>query len=206
MLRGQARVIFFVLTALASLSINASVARAHCDTMDGPVVTAAQAALAKGDVTPVLKWVKSEHEAEIRAAFDRALAVRKLSPEAKELADRYFFETLVRVHREGEGAPYEGLKPAGSEVSPAILGADRALEEGSVDSLAKMVSKDVEAGIRERFVRAQELKAKSETSVDAGRDFVAAYVEFIHYVERVHAVATGSASAHGEGHAGHAAK
>ena len=34
------------------------VARAHCDTLDGPVVTTAKAALEKGDVTPLLKWVR----------------------------------------------------------------------------------------------------------------------------------------------------
>jgi hypothetical protein len=32
------------------------IAGAHCDTLDGPVVMTAKAALEKGDVTPVLKW------------------------------------------------------------------------------------------------------------------------------------------------------
>src|SRR3990172_9984859 len=81
-------------------------AMAHCDGMDGPVVKAAQKALASGDVNLVLIWVQKEDEKEIREAFDRTLEVRKLSAEAKELADMYFFETLVRVHRIGEGAPY----------------------------------------------------------------------------------------------------
>jgi hypothetical protein len=47
---------------LVSLIIAMCVPRtvlAHCDTMDGPVVVAAKAALQEGDVTPVLKWVKS---------------------------------------------------------------------------------------------------------------------------------------------------
>jgi hypothetical protein len=43
--------------------------------------------------------------------FTKTLAVRKQSKEAKELADMYFFETLVRIHCAGEGAPYTGLKP-----------------------------------------------------------------------------------------------
>ena len=84
---------------------------AHCDTLDGPVVLDAKAALEKGDVTPVLKWVKKDNEKEIRKVFSHTLAVRKLNPEARELADHYFFETLVRVHRAGEGAPFTGLKP-----------------------------------------------------------------------------------------------
>ena len=92
---------------------------AHCDGMDGPVVKAAQAALAKGDVNLVLIWVRKNDETEIRQAFERTVNVRKLSPEAKELADTYFFETLVRIHRAGEGAPYTGLKPAGRDLGPA---------------------------------------------------------------------------------------
>src|SRR5262245_18395464 len=52
-----------------------SPARAHCDTMDGPVVVEARAALASGDVEPVLKWVPPEGEAVVREAFQRTLAV-----------------------------------------------------------------------------------------------------------------------------------
>ena len=104
--------------------------------MDGPVVKTAQAALEKGDVTPVLKWVKPEHEAEIRDAFQKTLAVRGLGKDARDLADKYFFETLVRLHREGEGAPYTGLKPAGA-VEPVMAASDKALEAGSVDELTQ---------------------------------------------------------------------
>ncbi|MGH8640573.1 MAG: DUF6448 family protein, partial [Burkholderiales bacterium] len=85
----------------------------HCDTLDGPVVTLARKALETGNVNHVLPWVRPEDEPEIRRAFDHALAVRKLGCEARDLADRHFFETLVRVHRAAEGAPYTGLKPAG---------------------------------------------------------------------------------------------
>src|SRR5512145_18046 len=93
---------------------------AHCDTLDGPVVKDARAALDSKDVTAVLKWVRQDKEAEIREAFQHALGVRALGSEARALADRFFFETLVRVHREGEGAPYTGLKPAGTAVDPGI--------------------------------------------------------------------------------------
>src|SRR5687768_5192543 len=81
-------------------------ASAHCDSLDGPVVKAAQQALASRDVRAVLIWVGAGDEAEIRSAFDQTLAVRELDPRARALADRYFFETVVRVHRAGEGAPY----------------------------------------------------------------------------------------------------
>jgi len=169
----------------------AGIAAGHCDTLDGPVVIAAKGALEKSDVTPVLKWVKKENEAETRGAFEKTLLVRAKGPEAKELADMYFFETLVRLHRAGEGAPYTGLKPAGSDLGPAVAEADKALEKGDVDALVKLLTRAVVAGIRQRFAQAVEAKKHAEESVEAGREFVAAYVEFVHYAERLFQDAVG---------------
>jgi hypothetical protein len=157
---------------------------AHCDTLDGPVVADARIALAKGDVTPVLKWVRGEDEKEIRETFSRTLAVRKLDPEAEKLADTYFFETLVRVHRAGEGAPYAGLKPAGT-VEPVVAKADQALEQGAVDELANTIAAHTEEGIRERFRQALETRKHAQDSVQAGREYVEAYVTYVHYVEGI---------------------
>jgi len=117
-------------------------AGAHCDSVDGPVVTAARLALAKGEVTPVLKWVTKDDEGEIRAVFQKTLRVRAKGPEAKELADRYFFETLVRMHRASEGEPYTGLKPAGA-VEPIIQAADQALEKGAAEPLVQHLTGQV---------------------------------------------------------------
>jgi hypothetical protein len=163
---------------------------AHCDTLDGPVVIAAKAALEKGDVTPVLKWVKPEHEGEIRAAFKKTLAVRSKGPEAKELADMYFFETLVRVHRAGEGAPYTGLKPAGT-VEPPVAAADKAIEAGSVDAFASKIGNAAEESVRRRFTRLMEARKHKDESVEAGRQYVAAYVDYVHFVEGLHNTITG---------------
>lgn len=63
---------------------------AHCDTMDGPLISEAKQALEKGDVTPVLKWVKQENETEVKQAFNEALTERKKGPVAKEKADMRF--------------------------------------------------------------------------------------------------------------------
>ena len=166
--------------------------QAHCDTLDGPVVMAAQKALEKGDVTPVLKWVKKDQEDEIRAVFKKTMAVRGKSPEAKDLADMYFFETLVRIHRAGEGAPYTGLSAGPAE--PIIIEADRSLEKGSVDHLVKHMTDAVAKGIRQRFQKTLAGKKHAEESIAAGREFVEAYVEFTHYVERLHLDATGQAA------------
>ncbi|MBI4915875.1 MAG: hypothetical protein HY825_08505 [Acidobacteria bacterium] len=193
--RQHATTLLIATTLLAGL-LTARPAAAHCDTLDGPVVVDARAALERGDVTPVLKWVQPADEAEIRAAFDRTVAVRGLSPEARALADTYFFETLVRVHRAGEGAPFTGLKPAGGEVDPGIAAADRALASGSVDALVKAMSAHVADGIGQRFARVVETGKHAAHGVAAGREYVAAYVDYVHYVERLHVAAVSTHAPH----------
>jgi hypothetical protein len=182
---------------LAMLS-TPSMVQAHCDSFDGPVIQAAKTALAKGDVTSVLRWIKADDDAAIRATFARTLEVRKLSPAAADLADMYFFETLVRVHRAGEGEPFTGLKPAGSAES-ALVAADQALETGSVAGLTADLQQRVAVGLKQRFERAQAAKQHADHNVTAGRAYVAAYVDFIHYFENLQATVERSA-AHGAAH------
>ena len=173
---------------------------AHCDTMEGPIVPEAKAALARGDVTPVLKWVRADDEGEIQAVFGKAVAVRGLGAEAQELADRFFLETLVRLHRAGEGAPYTGLKD--TPVAPIVAMADRSLADGSADGMIARISAHLEREIRERFERASAAKQKRESTVEAGRAYVEAYVSFVHYVEGVHDAIVARAGHHGAGAAG----
>ncbi len=170
---------------------------AHCDTLDGPVVQAARGALEKGDVTSLLKWVRPDDEKEIKAAFMETLTVRRQGDEAKKLADKYFFETLVRIHRAGEGAPYTGLKP-GEAVDPAVALADKALGNGSVDKLVKVLTNAMANGIRERFQHTRETQKHADDSVAAGREFVESYVIFTHYVEGLHGLIKAGAVHHGE--------
>jgi hypothetical protein len=118
-------------------------ALAHCDGLDGPVVGAAREALQKGNVNLVLVWVQKNDEPEILRAFEHTLAVRKLGSEAMALADGYFFEMVVRIHRAGEGASYTGLKPVGRDLGPAIPAADTALRIGDADPLVKLLSGEV---------------------------------------------------------------
>lgn len=171
-------------------------ALAHCDTLDGPVVETARIALDKGDVTPLLKWVRADEEKEIQAAFEKTLTMRTLGPEAKEFADMYFFETLVRIHRAGEGAPYTGLKP-GAAIDPAVALADQALESGSVEKLVTVLTNAMANGIRERFAHAYENQKHADDSLSTGRDFVESYVVFTHYVEGMHGLIKGNAAHHG---------
>jgi hypothetical protein len=171
-----------ILLILFSYSINA---KAHCDTLNGPVVESARRALSTGDVTPVLKWISVDDEQLIRTAFLNTMEVRKLGGQAQKLSDMYFFETLVRVHRAGEGESYKGLK-SGTEIDPAIAMADKALESGSADDLVNAISVALAKGIRDRFYRAFDTKKDVNKSVTAGREFVEAYVTYTHYVEKLH--------------------
>jgi hypothetical protein len=164
--------------------------------MDGPVVTLARKALEAGNVNLVLPWVRKDDEPEIRHAFEHALAVRSLGPKAQALADHHFFETLVRVHRAGEGAAYTGLKPAGRDLGPAIPAADRALDEGSVEKVVQLLTEAVRQGARRHFQAVMTRRSFDPDDVAAGRAYVEAYVPYIHYVERLWQAATGAAHGH----------
>ncbi len=192
----------FVMGVIATLIIligSIGIVFAHCDTMDGPIIKSAQKALETGNVNLVLMWIQKKDEAELRQAFRKARKVRKLNPAAKELADRYFLETFVRLHRAGEGEPFTGIKPAGTEVGPAVEGADKALESGSIDDLLKLMTEKVVHGVREHFERAVALKKHAGESVEAGREYVEAYVKYVHYVEKLYDDATAKVGHHSPG-------
>ncbi len=194
-----------ILTTLSVLVffsiVYSNTAFAHCDTVDGPVVNSARVALENGDITPILKWVKPEKEGEIAKAFQKTVSMRQKGPEVKEFADTYFFETLVRIHREGEGAPYTGLKP-GDSVDAAVAMADQALEDGKIDKLVSVLTNAMANGIRERFQHTRDAQSRADSSVKEGREFVESYVMFTHYVEGLHGLIKGGAAHHG-GDAGH---
>jgi Family of unknown function (DUF6448) len=184
-LLGLASIIVFITMSV----IDATPALAHCDGLDGPVVSAARIALQTGDLNRVLIWVRPEDVGEIRRVFNEALATRKLGPQPQEMADRYFFETLVRIHRAGEGEPYTGLKPAGRNLGPAIPAADKAVDTGSLDELERLLTDSLKKGLHTRFHDLIEKKAFRADDVAAGREFIESYVTFIHYVERLYKIA-----------------
>ena len=201
-----------VIVFAAMSVIDATPALAHCDGLDGPVVGAARIALQTGDLNRVLIWVRPDDIDEIRRAFNEALATRKLGPQAQELADRYFFETLVRIHRAGEGAPYTGLKPAGRNLGPAIPAADKAVETGSLDELTNLLTAAVRQELHTHFHDVMAKKSFRTDDIAAGREFIESYVTFIHYVEGLYKAATQPvvghyhepATGHGGGHHLHA--
>ena len=48
----------------------------HCDTMDGPVVTAAELALEMENINYVIPYVKKEYEGELKDAFDKTISCK----------------------------------------------------------------------------------------------------------------------------------
>lgn len=188
--RGIARVtLVAALLVLATGFLAGSPALAHCDGLDGPVVSAARIALQTNNINHVLIWVRPQDADEIKRVFQETLAVRKLSPQAQSLADQHFFETLVRVHRTAENASYTGLKPAGRDLGPAIPAADKAIETGSDKALVELLTDKVQEGLRKHFKEAVDKKKFAPDDVTAGHEYVEAYVTYIHYVERLYEAA-----------------
>ena len=175
--------------ALLLMAVTPTRLLAHCDGWDGPVVTAAQRALETRNPALALIWVQPTDEPDMLRLFQKTLAVRELSPEAQALADQFFFETLVRVHRAGEGAPFTGLQPAGRDLGPAIPAADKAVAMGSMEPVLQLLTRAVHEGVREQFEEVMATKGFNTSDVAAGRAHVKAYVEFVHFVERLYEAA-----------------
>jgi hypothetical protein len=158
-------------------------ASAHCDTEDGPAVTDGRRALETGNVNIALKWVHQDQEEEVRDAFGRAVAVRDLSPDARDVADRYFLDVLIRVHRAGEGTGFDGIKPTGAHVPPQVVAADEALSAGRIDPLRGLVDDERWDELERRFDHAMALKGFDVDDLAAAREYMQAYVSFFQYAE-----------------------
>lgn len=195
-MNGRIAAFAMALAGLVLIGPGASQLLAHCDALDGPVVKAAERALAANDVNLVLVWVQPKDEKAVRGAFADVQAVRKLGAAAQQLADRHFFETVVRLHRAGEGAAYTGLQPAGRDLGPAIPASDRAIESDDLSGLEQLLTKKLQEGLRERFEQLRAKRRYEPANLEAGRAYVASYVEFIHYAERLYEAAAQEAHGH----------
>ena len=171
------------LFVLLGLALSSSVALAHCDTMDGPVVADAKTAIGQNNINYVLKWIQPGDEEELKDAFVLMMKVRELGPDAKMLAEKYFFETLVRLHRSGEGVPYTGLKPSGTPIDEKILAADRAIASGNLSALNGLVPAEKMSELSARFDKVMSLKNFDVNDVEAGREYVESYVMFFKFAE-----------------------
>jgi len=181
--KRKSRIGLVSLFILSLLILSANVTFAHCDTMDGPLIADARIALAQNNVNYALKWVSAANESEIRDAFSLVMKVKGLSPEAKEVSEKYFFDTLVRIHRAGEGVPFTGVKPAGSPIDDKVLAADKSIEMGNLTPLKGKISKDDMPELTKRFEKVMSLRHFDVNNVEAGREYIEAYVQFFKFAE-----------------------
>lgn len=171
------------LLALSMVVLRPVRADAHCDTMDGPAVQDGRRALETGNPGHALKWVGAEQEDELREIFDLARKARSQGEEAREVADRWFLENLVRAHRAGEGAPYTGLKPSGAPIDAKVVAADRCVDTGTLESLADLVPAELVPELEHRLAAVLERKRYDVDDLEAGRAYVEAYVRFFKLAE-----------------------
>ncbi len=197
---GIMRIIKFRIIPLLLFSIllfSSQTTLAHCDSYDGPVIKDAYKALETNNVNLVLKWVSEKQEEEVISLFNKTYKLIKGDKEIYEIVEKHFFETLVRLHRETEGAPYTGLKPAGS-TKKIIQLSDNAIKSGSIDDLLVKLNNHIENVLREKYEKVLELETVKNETIEKGREYVKAYVDYTHTLEAIHDILE-----HGSGHSGH---
>lgn len=158
----------------------------HCDTMDGPVVTAAELALEMENINYVLPYVKKDLEDELKEAFDKTIVVRELSGDAAEVADYWFFETAVRLHMFGKGSTYTGIKHSGLNQGSVINKAEEAIENGDKSELEEFLMDLIGEAFERRFETVMYKKEYDLNNVDAARDYVNSMLEFVSFVNKLY--------------------
>ena len=170
----------------------------HCDAKDGPVVAGALTALDTGEVNMALRFAPKDAEDEIRTAFTKAVQARSSGQVAREVADLYFAETVVRLHRAGEGATFTGLKPVGLDVGPVIPLAEHAIETGAGDELVTFLSDTLHEEVKHRLERVLELKARADTGLAEAREYTSAMLGLQVWSHKLYGAMR--ASPHEDGH------
>lgn len=184
---------FFSVLTFLLLFLSSNVSFAHCDQMNGPLIHDTKIAIEQNNVNIALKWVQAADEAEIKEAFNQMMKVREFGPEAKALAEKYFFETIVRIHRAGEGVAFTGVKPEGTPIDERVMVADKSIESGNLSALEGLVEKKDLTELTKRFEKVMSLKNFDVNNVIAGREYIEAYVQFFKFAE-------GETEGHAHGH------
>jgi hypothetical protein len=77
-------------------------------------------------------------------------------------------------------------QPAGWEPAALVAAADRVLEDGQIGALADSVTAHIGRALRDKYGRVKALEGFAAADVDAARRYVAAYVDYTHFLERLH--------------------
>lgn len=172
--------------ALLAVLLPAGPALAHCDSVNGPVVTAARQALAQNDVKLILPYIKAADETELTAAFSKAREAMAQGGKGAELAELWFAETAVRLHRQGEGEPYTGLKYE-TDYGPALEAAEQAVETGNLNKVTAVLTDAIKGELAAKYQVILETRerAAKEGTVEAKREAVEAELMFEVYVHEL---------------------
>jgi len=162
----------------------------HCDSLSGPVIKMAKKALETGKVELILPYVPKDYEDEVIAAFNKVLPLHQQPNGVHEIADTFFFETVVRLHRAGEGAPYTGLRPAGLYEGPIIPIAEKAIETDSVEELKETLMHIIANEVEKRFEQMKYLKQYAEESVEDAREYVESMLGLQVWSHKIYLAAT----------------
>ncbi|MBF6627081.1 MAG: hypothetical protein ITG04_01055 [Proteiniphilum sp.] len=187
------RSLFIMSLTLIFSIITVQPVEAHCDSYDGPVLKDASKALETNNVELIKKWIPAADEAELVALFHKTYNLKKGDQEVYKIVQTHFYETFVRLHRQMEGAPYTGLKPAGTTEKIVVM-SDNALESGDIDRLLNALSNHVNSVLKEKYEKVAALEKVKNESPAKGRQFVAAYVDYTHSIEAVHNMVDGAAA------------
>lgn len=153
----------------------------YWDTMDGPIVTAAELALEMENVNYILPFVKKEFETEIKEAFDNTIIVRELSGEAAEVADYWFFETAVRLYMLGVGKPYTGIKHSSSKNDQVILEAYKAIENQDKTAFETFLVDSLRETLEIKYEITVSKKDYDVNDTDAAREYMNSMYDFIEF-------------------------
>lgn len=184
LIKGLIKYVMVVFSSILLLFVSQT-AFAHCDSYDGPVIKDATKALETNNVNLVLKWITDEQEKEITPLFNKTFNLKSGDKDIYEIVEKHFFETLVRLHRETEGAPYTGLKPAES-TKQIIQMTDIALHEEDIEGFIIKLDNHLNKVVQEKYQKVAELDKVKNNSVSEGRAFVAAYVDYTHTIAAIH--------------------
>lgn len=177
--------LLLLLSGIVFTAVFSGVTYAHCDTMSGPVAVAARESLQTEDFKPVQIWVGKEQEKELRDNFEQCLTVYKQGGRARELAEKYFIETAIRLHRAAEEMPFTGVKPA-QPLPSDIAAAEKALEKEDAKIITDLLTEELATETQKWFKKAIQAKKHKDENVKAGREWVDAYVKYVIYVHGLH--------------------
>lgn len=176
----------FVLSLILFFSLlSIQLASAHCDSFDGPALLDAAKALETNNVDLIKKWIRTEDEAVVVPLFHKTYSLKNGDTTVYEIVRTHFYETLIRLHREMEGASFTGLKPAGTTAHITVM-SDKALTSGDFKGLLAALNRHINGQLTEKYEKVAALYSVKDRSVEEGRAYVAAYVDYTHAVEAVH--------------------